>query len=83
MEEGKKKQSFSYGEIKEMSTLVSPEGGKEYGIQRVCRVLEVSRASFYRRQKRKAEKGKKRGPKTELEDKELKEENRFDIEKSR
>lgn len=83
MEKGKESKPFSYGEIKEMSTLISPIAQKEYGAQRVCRVLEVPRASFYRKLKRKSDSGKKRGPKTALDDDRLKEEIRKDLESSR
>lgn len=66
-----------------MSTTISPTTTKAYGAQRACRVLEIPRASFYRKRNRKSEKGKKRGPKTDLDDAQLKKEIRADIENSR
>lgn len=30
-----------------MSTEISPEAGKRYGLQRVCRVLELPRSTIY------------------------------------
>ena len=83
MEKSEAKKPFSSGEVKEMSTLTSPETERHYGIERVCRVLEVTRSSFYRKLKREAKKSKKRGPKTDLSDTQLKQEIRKDLESSR
>ena len=83
MAKSEEKEPFSYGEVKEMSTLISPETEKQYVVERVCRVFEVARSSFYRNLQRKTERGKKRGPRTDLDDAQLKKEIRKDLENSR
>ena len=71
-----------------MSATVSPAAGRPYGVERVCRVFERPRSTFYRRQTadRVPESERpvalKRGPKTPLSDEELLVEIRADLEAS-
>ncbi len=71
-----------------MSATISPAAGRPYGVERVCRVFEYPRSSFYQRQafERVPEADRpvplKRGPKTPLSDEELLVEIRADLEAS-
>ena len=71
-----------------MSATISPAAGRPYGVERVCRVFEQPRSTFYRRQTAErvpeAERpvALKRGPKTPLSDDELLIEIRADLEAS-
>ena len=71
-----------------MSATISPAAGRPYGVERVCRVFEQPRSTFYRRQtaERIPEADRpvalKRGPKTPLSDDELLIEIRADLETS-
>jgi len=71
-----------------MSATISPAAGQPYGVERVCRVFEYPRSSFYNRQavERIPEAERpvplKRGPKTPLSDDELLVEIRDDLEAS-
>jgi putative transposase len=53
-----------------MSQAISPSTGKPYGLERVCFAWEVSRSTFYSRQKKNEQK-KKTGPKSMTSDTEL------------
>ncbi len=66
MEKGQEERTFSQGEIEEMSVTISPSNHKRYGLQRVCKILGFSRATYYRLKTHGAL--KKRGPKTALSD---------------
>lgn len=71
-----------------MSAAISPAAGRPYGVERVCRVFEYPRSSYYNRQavERIPEAERpvllKRGPKTPLSDEELLVEIRDDLEAS-
>jgi len=69
-----------------MSATTSPATGREYGVQRVCRVWEKPRSSLYaRRQRTQAppcSEPKRRGPKPKLSDTELLEAILRDLERS-
>ncbi len=56
-----------------MSAAISPLTGRRYGIERVCRVWEVPRSSFYgqRRESNPTASPGKRGPKPKVSDQEL------------
>jgi putative transposase len=77
---------FGFPEIEAMSATISPATGRSYGVERVCRVFEHPRSSFYSRQAAErvplAERPVplKRGPKTALSDEELLVEIRADLE---
>lgn len=71
-----------------MSATISPAAGRPYGVERVCRVFEYPRSSYYNRQavERIPEAERpvllKRGPKTPLSDEELLVEIRADLDAS-
>jgi len=69
-----------------MSTATSPATGRNYGIQRVCRVWEKPRSSLYARQKRDTTSAcvtpKRRGPRPKHSDSELLEAILRDLERS-
>lgn len=71
-----------------MSATISPAAGRPYGVERVCRIFEYPRSSFYSRQAVQriphAERPVplKRGPKTPLSDEELLVEIRADLKAS-
>ncbi len=79
---------FGLPEIEALSATISPAAGRPYGVERVCRVFEYPRSSFYQRQafERVPEADRpvplKRGPKTPLSDEELLVEIRADLEAS-
>ena len=56
-----------------MSSALSPSSNRPYGVQRVCRVWKIPRATYYDWRKRQKDSTplRKRGPKTELSDDEL------------
>lgn len=56
-----------------MSTATSPSTGRGYGIERVCRVWEVPRSSFYaqRAESKPVARSGKRGPRPKVSDEEL------------
>lgn len=65
-----------------MSTRISPGSGKRYGLQRVCRVLEVSRSTLYARRTRAKvapQHPQRRGPKPKVSDETLLEAIRTDL----
>ena len=66
---------FSVEEIEALSTEISPETKRPYGVQRVCLAWDQARSSFYVRKQRRdepdAETPQKPGPKTALSDEAL------------
>ena len=66
---------FSVEEIEALSTEISPETKRPYGVQRVCLAWDQARSSFYVRKQRRdepdAEPPQKPGPKTALSDEAL------------
>ena len=65
-----------------MSCKTSATTNCEYGLKRVCKAWEISRATFYRHAKKPSAKKNKRGPKTLVSDPQLVELIREDIESS-
>jgi len=77
---------FGPGEIAQLSTTVSPEAGRSYGVERVCAIFEQPRSSFYARQRsapavneEAVPAPRKRGPRTAVSDLELLEFIRADL----
>jgi hypothetical protein len=66
---------FSVEEIEALSTEISPETKRPYGVQRVCQAWDQPRSSFYARKRRRddpdADPLQKPGPKTDQSDEAL------------
>ena len=65
---------FAVAEAEAVAAWVSPSAGKQYGLARVCRVLELARSTVYAQRQRAlmpAREARKRGPRTAYEDGEL------------
>jgi hypothetical protein len=65
-----------------MGQAISPSTNRPYGLERVCKVWGIARASIYRRLRQPGTPPQKRGPKPSLEEAELLERIRKDLKAS-